>query len=66
MHKFLRAVGFSTYQTKKEIKKLFSNLIKEAKTEVEFHSESEDLCQLCMEVSSDMGICIVGEKNENG
>lgn len=66
MHKFLRAVGFSTYQTKKEIKELLSNLIKEAKTEVEFHSESEDLCQLCMEVSSDMGICIVGEKNENG
>ncbi len=66
MHKFLRAAGFSMYQTKKEIKSLLNMLMQEEKTELEFHGESENLCQLCVEAAPDMGICIVGEKKENG
>ena len=41
-------------------------LMQEEKTELEFHGESEDLCQLCIEAAPELGICIVGEKKENG
>lgn len=54
------------YQTKKEIKSLLNMLMQEEKTELEFHGESEDLCQLCIEAAPELGICIVGEKKENG
>lgn len=54
------------YQTKKEIKSLLNMLMQEEKTELEFHGESENLCQLCIEAAPELGICIVGEKKENG
>lgn len=66
MHKFLRAAGFSMYQTKKEIKGLLNTLLQESGEILEFSGDSENLCQLCVETAPGMGICIVGERLENG
>ena len=66
MHKFLRAVGFSMCQSKKEIKEMLGVLLKETGEVLEFFRENEKLCQLSIELAPGMGICIVGEKNEDG
>ena len=66
MHKFLRAVGFSMCQSKKEIKDMLGVLLKETGEVLEFFRENEKLCQLSIELAPGMGICIVGEKNEDG
>ena len=66
MHKFLRAVGFSMCQSKKEIKDMLGVLLKETGEVLEFFRENEKLCQLSRELAPGMGICIVGEKNEDG
>lgn len=65
MHKFLRAVGFSMYQKKRDIEKLIDELTenKERMNVIQLDSET-NLCEVRAEVAPGMGICAVGELDE--
>ena len=67
MHKFLRAVGFSMYQKKRDIEELLDLLEKQpALTRcVQIDSES-NICEMKAEIFPGVGLSIVGELNENG
>ena len=67
MHKFLRAVGFSMYQKKRDIEELLDLLEKQpALTRcVQIDSEST-ICEMQAEIFPGVGLSIVGELNENG
>ena len=66
MHKFLRAVGFSMYQRKRDIEALLDLLEKQpALTRcVQIDNES-NICEMKSEIAPGVGISIVGELNEN-
>lgn len=67
MHKFLRSVGFGTYQKKKEIARLLDELEKTVSERRRIQIESDsNLCEIRAEVASGMGIVIVGETDEDG
>jgi hypothetical protein len=65
MHKFLRSVGFSTYQKRKDINRLLDVLAQEAtqKRLIQLDPES-NLCEIRTEVAPGMGIAMVGEMND--
>jgi hypothetical protein len=65
MHKFLRSVGFSTYQKRKDINRLLDVLAQEAtqKRLLQLDPDS-NLCEIRTEVAPGMGIVMVGEMNE--
>ena len=67
MHKFLRAIGFSTYQKKKDITNLVNTFI-DRKDYIEKVEVEEDInfCEIRGEVSPGMGISICGEMDEEG
>lgn len=62
MHKFLRTVGFSMYQKKKDINQLIMKLIsnKERLRLLQMGSEG-NLCEVRAEIAPGMGIAAVGE-----
>lgn len=62
MHKFLRTIGFSMYQKKKDIDQLIQNLISD-KDWVKPLSLGSDgnLCEIRVETAPGMGIAVMGE-----
>lgn len=67
MHKYLRSVGFSTYQKRKEISNLLDELAKEAVQKTKLLSDEEaSVFELRTEVAPGMGVVQVGELNEQG
>ena len=67
MHKFLRSVGFGSYQKKKEIARLLDELQKTAGEHRRIQTEPDsNLCEIRAELAPGMGIVIVGETDEDG
>lgn len=67
MHKFLRAVGFSMYQKKPEIRKLLDEIVCNAQEICEMNTEDGTaICEIRGEVAPGMGIAVVGERNSEG
>ncbi len=67
MHKFLRSIGFSTYQKRKEIMALLDDLEQKAAHRRQIQiDETSNLCELRAEVAPDVGIAMIGEINEKG
>lgn len=67
MHKFLRAIGFSTYEKKPDVKKLISSLIK--KSDVIKKVQIDDVTNICevrCDVAPGVGVAIVGEHDSRG
>lgn len=62
MHKFLRTVGFSMYQKKRDIENLIEGLIrdKELVKKVQIDGDT-NLCEIHGEIAPGMGIAAVGE-----
>lgn len=62
MHKFLRTVGFSMYQKKRDIEKLISSLTEDREQVMLIRLDSEtNICEIRAEVAPGLGISIVGE-----
>lgn len=67
MHKFLRSIGFGTYQKKKEMVRVLDELEKTAEVRRRIQIEPDtNLCEVRAEVASGMGIVMVGETDEDG
>lgn len=65
MHKFLRTVGFSMYQKKRDIDKLIQGLAEDRdKMRILQLDSEESLCELRVETAPGMGIAIVGGLDE--
>lgn len=65
MHKFLRTVGFSMYQKKKDIDKLLKSLMSDRDKIKMLQLDTDgDLCEIRAEVAPGMGISMVGELDE--
>lgn len=66
MHKFLRTVGFSMYQKRRDIDKLIQGLTENLDgMRLLQLSPDENLCELRVETAPGMGIAIVGDLDEN-
>lgn len=66
MHRFLRSIGFSTYQKKREIEKLLAELeTTGARRRIQIDTDT-NLCQIRAEVAPGMGVIMMGETDENG
>lgn len=67
MHRFLRSVGFSMYQKKRDIEKLLDELEENAaqKRLIQIDKDT-NACELRGEVAPGMGVAIVGEVDEDG
>lgn len=66
MHRFLRSIGFGTYQRKRDIEKLLSALEEGAtKQRIQIDTDT-NLCELRAEVAPGMGIVMMGETDEQG
>lgn len=67
MHRFLRSVGFSMYQKKRDIEKLLDKLEQTAEGQRRIQIDTDtNLCELRAEVAPGMGVAIVGETGEDG
>ena len=67
MHKFLRSVGFSTYERKREIEGLLQDIIDRAEDIHQIQLDEEtNLCEIREEVAPGMGIAIFGEMDSDG
>lgn len=67
MHKYLRTIGFSTYQKKKDINKLLHALEQASDRRQRIQIEPEtNLCEVRAEIAPGMGLAIVGEVDEHG
>lgn len=65
MHKFLRTVGFSMYQKKRDIDKLIQTLSEDRdKMRILQVDSEESLCEIRVETAPGMGLSIVGELDE--
>lgn len=66
MHRFLRSIGFSTYQKKREIERLLAELEKTAaKQRIQIDTDT-NLCEIRAEVAPGMGVVMMGETDEHG
>ena len=67
MHKYLRSVGFSSYQKRKEIEKLLNILEQttDRRQFIQIDPESK-FCEVRAEVAPGMGIVMAGEVDEYG
>lgn len=67
MHKFLRSIGFSMYQKKRDIEALLQDIIDQASC-INWITLDEDtnLCEIRKEVAPGMGLSIFGEMDETG
>lgn len=67
MHRFLRAVGFSMYQKRKEIDTLIQNLLENADDIKKLKIEKDtEIFSVRAEVAPDMGLVICGIVEEDG
>lgn len=67
MHRFLRSVGFSMYQKKRDIESLLDELEKTAKVRRRIQIDADtNICEIRGEAAPGMGIAIVGEVDEHG
>ena len=67
MHRFLRAVGFSMYQKRKEIESLIHDLTDQAENITKLRVEKDaELFRIRAEVAPDMGLAICGVVEEAG
>lgn len=67
MHKYLRTIGFSTYQKKKDIDKLLHALEQASDRRQRIQIEPDtNLCEVRAEVAPGMGLAIVGGVDEYG
>lgn len=67
MHKFMRTVGFSTYQKKKEMEQLLAQLAEEARSSGQLaEREGSVFCELRAELADGMGVALAGEMDEEG
>lgn len=67
MHRFLRSVGFSMYQKKRDIEKLLDELEESAEEKRLIQIDKDtNACELRGEVAPGMGVAIVGEMAEDG
>lgn len=67
MHKYLRSVGFSGYQKKKEVRKLLDELAESASRKRRIQIDEEtNLCEIRAEVAPGMGVVLVGETDDQG
>lgn len=67
MHKFLRAIGFSQYQKKREIECLLDELEKTANERYRMQVDTDtNLCEIRSEVALGMGVVMVGEMDSDG
>lgn len=66
MHKFLRTVGFSMYQKKKDIDKLIQGFVSDRENMKLLQMDTdENVCEIRAEAAPGMGISIVGHLNED-
>lgn len=67
MHRFLRSVGFSTYQKKRECEKMLAELERTAVSCRRIQIDPDtNLTEIRAEVAPGMGIVMVGETDKNG
>lgn len=67
MHKFMRTVGFSKYQKKKDMEELLRQLAAQAvRTGKLAEKEGSMFCELRAEVADGMGVVMAGEMDEEG
>lgn len=67
MHRFLRSVGFSTYQKKRDIEKMLAELERTAVSCRRIQLDSDtNLCEIRAEVAPGMGLVMVGEDDADG
>ncbi len=66
MHRFLRSIGFSTYQKKRDIEKLLSELETDGTRRRIQIDTDENLCEIRAELAPGMGIVMTGETDESG
>ncbi|PNV61595.1 DUF3881 domain-containing protein [Clostridium sp. chh4-2] len=67
MHKFLRSVGFSTYQKRKEIEKLLQKLTENAEDIKKLQIEQDtEIVRIRAEAAPGMGLVICGVMEEDG
>ena len=61
MHRFLRSIGFSTYQKKREIEKLLAELEQTGtRRRIQIDTDT-NLCEVRAEVAPGMGLVMMGE-----
>lgn len=67
MHKFLRTVGFSTYQKKRDVERLLDQLEKMAKEQHLLQLDEEtNVCEIRAELAPGMGVVLCGEVDAAG
>lgn len=67
MHRFLRSIGFSMYQKKRDIEKLLDKLEENAREKRLIQIDQDtNVCELRSEVAPGMGVAIVGEVDTDG
>lgn len=67
MHRFLRSIGFSMYQKKRDIEKLLDKLEENAREKRLIQIDQDtNVCELRSEVAPGMGVVIVGEVDTDG
>lgn len=67
MHRFLRSIGFGSYQRKKDIAKLLDELARTAADKRRIQIEPDtNLCEIRAEIAPGMGIVMAGEADERG
>lgn len=67
MHKFLRAIGFSGYQKRKEIKKLLDTLIAGMDYSDRLNIEDDaEYCEIRKEIAPGIGVSVCGVFDEDG
>ena len=67
MHKFMRTVGFSMYQKKRDMEALLKELAAQAvRTGGLAEKDGSMFCELRAELADDMGVVLAGEMDEEG
>ena len=67
MHKFMRTIGFSTYQKKHEVNELLDRLVHEGiRTGELTERDGFTLCELRTEIAPGVGIAFIGETDASG
>ena len=66
MHRFLRSIGFSAYQKKRDIEGLLDRLEEMGTRQMLQVDTDENLCQIRAELAPGMGVAIFGETDDKG
>lgn len=67
MHKFLRSIGFSKYQKKREVERMLQGLVKGSESFKRIQIDTDtNLCEIRVEVAPGMGIVVFGEMDQDG